>query len=317
MKVTVVGLGAIGGLVAARLLAAGHPVQALARGATLTAVRERGLVLTHRDGTTTQHAITASDRADPLAPADLVVVALKGPGLIAGIDALAPLWAHRPLVLPMMNGVPWWFLHTAPQPDARPLHSVDPGGRIGAAIALDDLLGGVVHVSCSCPAPGHVRHHNGLRLIVGEPRGGTSERVGRFEVEVSTDVRRDVWYKLWGNMTMNPVSALTGATCDRILDDEMVRAFMARAMDEAAAIGARIGCAIAQSAAERMALTRQLGAFKTSMLQDAEAGRPLELDALVAAVREIGQRVGVATPHVDTLLGLTRLMARTRGLLAA
>jgi 2-dehydropantoate 2-reductase len=169
-----------------------------------------------------------------------------------------------------------------------------------------------------------VKHHNGLRLIVGEPAGGASERVRHvaallagagFEAEASTDVRRDVWYKLWGNMTMNPVSALTGATCDRILDDELVRAFMARAMDEAAAIGARIGCPIAQGADERMALTRHLGAFKTSMLQDAEAGRPLELDALVAAVREIGQRVGVATPHVDTLLGLTRLMARSRGLL--
>jgi 2-dehydropantoate 2-reductase len=326
MKVTVVGLGAIGGLVAARLLAAGHDVQALARGTTLAAVRERGLTLTHRDGATTHHAITASDRAEALAPADLVVVALKGPALVAGLDALVPLVAHRPLVLPMMNGVPWWFLKTAPQPDARPLQSVDPGGRIADAIALDDVLGAVVHVSCSCPTPGHVKHHNGLRLIVGEPRGGASERVqrvaallagGGFEVEVSTDVRRDVWYKLWGNMTMNPVSALTGAPCDRILDDELVRAFMARAMDEAAAIGARIGCPIAQGADERMALTRQLGAFKTSMLQDAEAGRPLELDTLVAAVREIGQRVGVATPHVDTLLGLTRLMARTRGLLPA
>ena len=326
MKVTVVGLGAIGGFVAARLLAAGHSVQALARGATLAAVRERGLMLTHRDGTTTRHAITASDRAEALAPADLVVVALKGPGLVTGIAALAPLWAHRPLVLPMMNGVPWWFLKTAPQPDARPLQSVDPGGRIGDAIALDDVLGCVVHVSCSGPAPGHVKHHSGLRLIVGEPAGGASERVqsvaallasGGFEAEASTDVRRDVWYKLWGNMTMNPVSALTGATCDRILDDELVRAFMARAMDEAAAIGARVGCPIAQGADERMALTRQLGAFKTSMLQDAEAGRPLELDALVAAVREIGQRVGVATPHVDTLLGLTRLMARSRGLMPA
>ena len=324
MKVTVVGLGAIGGFVAARLVAAGHEVQALACGATLAAVRERGLALTGHDGSTTTHALAASDRAGELAPADLVVIALKGPGLVASVDAIAPLVAHRPLVLPLMNGVPWWFLRGAPLHDARPLASVDPGGRIAAAIALDDVLGGVVHVSCSAPAPGRVQHHAGRRLIVGEPFGGTSDRVRRvaallegagFDVEASADVRRDVWYKLWGNMTMNPVSALTGATCDRILDDELVRAFMARAMDEAAAIGARIGCPIEQGADERMALTRQLGAFRTSMLQDAEAGRALELDALVAAVREIGQRVGVATPNVDALLGLTRLMAATRGLL--
>ncbi len=324
MKVTVVGLGAIGGFVAARLAAAGHEVQALARGATLAAVRERGLAVTERDGSTATHALAASDRAGELAAADLVVIALKGPGLVAGVDALAPLLAHRPLVLPLMNGVPWWFLRGAPLHDERALASVDPLGRIAAAIRVDDVLGGVVHVSCSCPAPGHVQHHAGRRLIVGEPFGGASERVRRvaevlegagFEAEASADVRRDVWYKLWGNMTMNPVSALTGATCDRILDDELVRAFMARAMDEAAAIGARIGCPIEQGADERMALTRQLGAFKTSMLQDAEAGRPLELASLVAVVREIGLRVGVPTPNVDALLGLTRLMAATRGLL--
>jgi 2-dehydropantoate 2-reductase len=324
MKITVVGLGAIGGFVAARLVAAGHPVQALARGATLAALRAQGLVLHERDGTTARHALVASDRAADLAPAELVVIALKGPALAAGTETIARLVAHRPLVLPAMNGVPWWFLRGEPLHDTRLLASVDPQGRIEASIPLDGVLGCVVHISCSAPAPGHVQHHNGRRLIIGEPFGGTSDRVQRvaavlggagFEVEPSADLRRDVWYKLWGNMTMNPVSALTGATCDRILDDDLVRAFMARAMDEAAAIGARIGCPIAQTADERMALTRQLGAFKTSMLQDAQAGRPLELDSLVAAVREIGQRVGVGTPNVDALLGLARLMARTRGLL--
>ena len=137
-----------------------------------------------------------------------------------------------------------------------------------------------------------------------------------FAVTVSDHIQRDIWFKLWGNMTMNPVSALTGATCDLILDDELVRGFMLRAMAEAAEIGARIGCPIAQSGEERMAVTRQLGAFKTSMLQDAEAGRPLEIGALVGAVHEIGARVGVETPAIGALLGLTRLMARTRGLAA-
>lgn len=324
MKVTVVGLGAIGGFVAARLLAAGHQVQALARGATLAAVRERGLALTEQDGRTAHWPIVASDLAHELDPSELVIVALKGPALIAGIEELVPLWAHRPLVLPAMNGVPWWFMRAAPQRDDQPLASVDPAGRVDASIAFDDVLGAVVHASCSCPQPGRVQHHSGRRLVIGEPGGGHSERVRRvvgalaeagFDAEASADVRRDIWYKLWGNMTMNPVSALTGATCDRILDDELVRSFMALAMDEAAAIGERIGCPIAQTAAERMALTRQLGRFKTSMLQDAEAGRTIELGSLVGAVREIGARVGVATPQVDALYGLTRLMARTRGLL--
>jgi 2-dehydropantoate 2-reductase len=168
-----------------------------------------------------------------------------------------------------------------------------------------------------------VRHGFGERLVIGEPAGGPSARVDAvsdalrsagFQAEASADVRREVWYKLWGNMTMNPVSALTGALTDAISDDELVRAFILRCMAEAAAIGARVGCPIAQSGEERIALARQLGGFRTSMLQDSEAGRPIELDALVTAVHEIGARVGVATPNIGALLGLTRLMARTRGL---
>jgi 2-dehydropantoate 2-reductase len=168
-----------------------------------------------------------------------------------------------------------------------------------------------------------IRHGFGDRLIVGEPAGGSSERAtrvrdvlaaARFSAEASSDIRYEIWYKLWGNMTMNPVSALTGAPSDRILDDPLVHAFMLRTMEEAARIGAQIGCPIAQSGEERMAVARQLGSFKTSMLQDALAGRALELDALVGAVREIGVRLSLPTPHIDALLGLTRLMARERGL---
>jgi 2-dehydropantoate 2-reductase len=159
--------------------------------------------------------------------------------------------------------------------------------------------------------------------IIGEPAGGRSERVQRladvlvaagFEVTHSADVRHDVWYKLWGNMTMNPVSAITGATADRVLADPLVRGFCSAAMREAAAIGERIGCRIGQTPEDRHAITARLGAFRTSMLQDVEAGRPIELDAIVGAVREIGRRVGVETPSIDALLGLTRLFARVRGL---
>jgi 2-dehydropantoate 2-reductase len=321
-KIVVVGLGAVGGLMAARLARAGHAVHALARGATLAAVRREGLALTE-GGPTQRCAIDVSDDAAALGAADLLIITLKAPALAAAAHTLAPLLGPQTLVLPAMNGVPWWFLRTAPCDDTQPLAAVDPQGTIAATLPVERTLGCVVHLTCSTPAPGHVQHGFGQRLIVGEPAGGASARCdtvatllesGGFTVERSPDVRRDIWYKLWGNMTMNPVSALTGSTCDTILDDPLLRAFMARAMGEAAAIGARIGCPIEQNAETRMALTRELGAFKTSMLQDAEGGRTLELDALVGAVREIGARVGVPTPEIDTLFGLTRRMARERRL---
>jgi 2-dehydropantoate 2-reductase len=200
---------------------------------------------------------------------------------------------------------------------------VDPGGRIAAAIPLSHVVGCVVHASAATTEPGVALHRMGRGLIIGEPAGEISARVTQlaavlsragFEVTSSERIRYDSWYKLWGNMTMNPLSALTGATTDRMLDDELIRRFCADAMREAAAVGARIGCDVRQSAEDRFAVTRKLGAFKTSMLQDVEAGRTLELDALVGAVREIGQRVGVATPAIDALFGLARLFGRVRGL---
>jgi 2-dehydropantoate 2-reductase len=181
----------------------------------------------------------------------------------------------------------------------------------------------VVHASTSTPEPGLVEHKMGQGLIVGEPGGGTSARAQRvaallagagFETTVSDNVRQDIWYKLWGNLTMNPVSAITGATIDRVLADPLVRGFCSAAMHEAAAIGARIGCAITQSPEDRHAITRKLGAFKSSMLQDVEAGRPLELDAIVGVVHELAQRLSIDTPAIDALLGLARLFGRVHGL---
>jgi 2-dehydropantoate 2-reductase len=218
--------------------------------------------------------------------------------------------------------VPWWFCQGQPGFEA-PLQSVDPGGAIAQAIPFDSVVGCVVHASTSTPEPGLVQHRMGDGLIVGEPRGGKSERVqavaellaqAGFNVTHSADVRYDIWYKLWGNLTMNPVSALTGATIDRLLADPLVRGFCSAAMQEAAAIGERIGCAISQNAEDRHAVTAKLGAFKTSMLQDVEAGRAIELDAIVGAVHEIGSRLGMPMPSIDALLGLTRLFARVHGL---
>jgi 2-dehydropantoate 2-reductase len=272
--------------------------------------------------------ITASDDASVLGPQDLVLIALKGQALPEAAAGLAPLLAAHTVVVPAMNGVPWWFLQVPAggrsfAPEERQLASVDPGRRIEQALPLQRVLGCVVHLTCSQPEPGVVQHGFGDRLILGEPAGGDSDRAQHiaaeftkagFQAEASADVRREIWFKLWGNMTTNPVSALTGATADRILDDPLVRSFMLRAMAEAAAIGAEIGCPIEQSGEDRLVVTRKLGAFKTSMLQDAEAGRSLEIDAIVSAVHEIGRKLGLATPHVDTVLGLVRLMARSRGL---
>ena len=324
MKVAVVGLGAVGGLIAARLARAGHDVSALARGQTLARVRSEGLAVESAAGAFTVR-LAASDDAAELGPQALVIIAVKAPALPAVASAITPLLGPTTVLLPAMNGVPWWFLPAA-MPTAAPLASVDPGGRLLAQLPLERVLGCVVHLAASTPAPGRVRHNVGERLIVGEPAGGTSARVDAvcaalasagFQAEASSDVRRDVWYKLWGNMTINPVSALTGATTDAILDDRLVREFVLRCMAEAAAIGARVGCPIAQSGEERLDLTRELGAFRTSMLQDADAARPIELDALVTAVHEIAERVAVAAPNIAALLGLTRLMARLRGLYPA
>ena len=327
MKVCVVGAGAIGGFLGTRLALSGHPSSAVARGATLEALRIHGWRL-RLDGelcTAPVHAVadTAPDVA-ALGHQDLVVLAVKAPALTAVARIVGPLLGPDTLVLPAMNGVPWWFLDGFGGSVAGTrLASVDPEGAVGAAIPTAQVIGCVVHATCSVLQPGLVEHGFGHGLIVGEPGGGESARVGvladllgraGFEVTVSPRIRADIWYKLWGNMTMNPVSVLTGASCDLILDDPLVNRFCLAVMREAAETGARIGCPIDQTGEDRNAVTRKLGAFKTSMLRDAETGKPLELDALLTAVAEIGQRTGTPTPFIDALLGLTRLNARVRGL---
>jgi 2-dehydropantoate 2-reductase len=181
----------------------------------------------------------------------------------------------------------------------------------------------VVHASCSLEAPAVVKHHFGNKLIVGEPAGGETPRVRElaalltkagFEIEVSPQIQRDTWYKLWGNMSTNPVSAITGATTDMILADDLVREFTSRVMLEAREIGGRIGVPIAQTPEDRHQITRKLGAFRTSMLQDVDAGKSVELDAIVTVVTELGRLTGVPTPNTDALLGLARLHARVHGL---
>jgi len=324
LKVCVVGAGAIGGFLGTRLAASGAAnVAALARGTTLAALRDHGWRLEENGAVTTAPVTLASDDPRDLGPQDLLIIAVKAPALPALAPTLKPLIGSHTLLLPAMNGVPWWFSHGVTALGPAPLQSVDPEGVISATLPAAQVIGCVVHASAATRAPGITVHRMGERLIVGEPGGGESERVrtlagllrqARFEVDCSTRIRYDIWYKLWGNMTMNPFSALTGATMDRVLADDLLRAFSAAAMGEAAQVGKQIGCEVSESPAERHAVTGKLGAFKTSMLQDVESGRPLELDALVGVVREMGQRLGVATPMIDALFGLTRLFGRVRGL---
>jgi 2-dehydropantoate 2-reductase len=247
-----------------------------------------------------------------------LIIAVKAPDLAGAAQLAQPMIGPETMILPMLNGVPWWFL------EDDPLQSVDPGGQIAATMKKAQVVGCVVHAACRRTAPNAIEVAHADKLILGELRGGGSDRVDRLaalfdrsgiKTERSENVRRDIWYKLWGNMTMNPVSALTLATADRIQADKELKPFVLACMAEAAQIGGAIGCPISESGEDRMAVTARLGAFKTSMLQDVEAGRTIELEALVGAPREIGRRVGIPTPNIDTLYGLTRLMAESRGLL--
>ena len=331
MKIGIVGAGAIGGYFGARLAATGqHAVSALARGATLQALKQHGWRVQEGPGANEggpSHwgapVAAASDQAQELGVQDVVLIAVKAQALPALAPTLQALIGPHTLIVPAMNGVPWWFCMRQAPWQGRSLAAVDPTGRIARALPIEQVLGCVVHMACSTLEPGLVLHRMGRGLIIGEPVGGDSQRVSSLvsslqsaglQAGASTDVRRDIWYKLWGNLTMNPVSALTGATFDHMLSDPLVRQFCTAVMLEAAEVGRRIGCPFDQTPEDRHAVTLKLGAVKTSMLQDLEGGRPLELDAIVTAVRSIAQTLGVATPHTDALLGLTRLMARMRGL---
>ncbi|GAA4725416.1 2-dehydropantoate 2-reductase [Sphingomonas lutea] len=306
MRICVVGAGAIGGWVAARLALAGNKVMALT---------SRGPI----DGISIEQAgevqVATFDRFD--GPADLLIVAVKATDLPSVAPTLGKHISSGTVVLPMLNGVPWWFV------DGEPLRAVDPDGAIARAFPVNQVMGCVVHATCSRTALDCVRVNFVDKLIIGERDGSSSVRLARIEgvladaglrPDLTGNVRRAIWYKLWGNATINPLSALVRTTCDRILADPECRAWMLEGMGELAAVGAAIGCPIGERGEDRMAVTAKLGAFKTSMLQDVEAGRPIELEALLGAPREIAQRRDIVTPALDRLYAVTRLMAESSGL---
>jgi 2-dehydropantoate 2-reductase len=316
MNICVVGAGAIGGWIAAELALAGTDVSIVARGDTLRMIDSEGLRLTE-GGSVHCVAVAATDNPRELGKQDVVVVAVKAPALPELAPSLEPLIGPETLIVPMLNGVPWWFTDEN-------LWSVDPNCAIQDAFPDAQIIGCVVHASCRRAAPNQIVVVHAEKLILGEPSGGTSERIESlcqlFEsagitCEASENVRRAIWYKLWGNATINPMSALTRSTADKLLADPSIRRFMAEAMDELATVGAEIGCPISETAEDRMAVTARLGAFKSSMLQDVDAGRPIELEALLGAPREIAQRAGVPTPQLDRIYAMTRLMGENLGLL--
>ncbi|MFL6766029.1 MAG: ketopantoate reductase family protein [Sphingomicrobium sp.] len=305
MNICVVGAGAIGGWVAAKLALAGSRVMALTSRGPLEAIE-----LSEAGQTTTAELATMDG------PADLLIVAVKATALSTAAETAKRFIAADTLIVPMLNGVPWWFV------DGMQLRSVDPDGSIAAALPFEQIVGCVVHASCSRSA-GRIVVKHADKLIIGEPQGGeTSDRLARLfalldpaglHPDITGNVRRAIWYKLWGNATINPLSALTRASCDRILAEPECRTWMLEGMAELAAIGAAVGCPISESGEDRMAVTARLGAFKTSMLQDIEAGRPIELEALLGAPREIAAARGIETPALDRLYGVTKLMAESLG----
>lgn len=321
----IVGAGAIGGLLAAALSRAGMTVSAFARGATLDALRAHGVrVLDEQGEESPPVAIAASDDAAELGVQDYVVIALKAQALPALAARIAPLVGPHTVIVAAMNGLPWWFTHGLAGPlDGVLLDAVDPAGAVSAALPPAQAIGCVVHLSASSGGPGIVRRGRGNRLIVGAPdaaldvdatRIAAALAAGGFDVETTSAIRAEIWAKLWGNMNMNPLSALTGSTADRLLDDPLTRELALRMMEEAAEIGGKLGLNTGMSSAERMAVTRTLGAFKTSMLQDLEAGRPLELGPILGVFPELGRKLGVPTPYCDTVLGLLRQRAANSGL---
>jgi 2-dehydropantoate 2-reductase len=316
MNICVVGAGAIGGWVAAKLAIAGEAVSILARGDTLQLARAEGLRL-EENGEEFVGVVSAADDAQAIGEQDLVIIAVKAPALPGLASELRPLIGPETIVVAMLNGVPWWFV------DGERLSSVDPDGSIAAALPFDQIVGCVVHASCSRSGPNRIHVRHAEKLIIGEPNGEASDRSARLfasldraglKPDLTNNVRRAIWYKLWGNATINPLSALTRATADSILADPECRAWMLEGMAELAAVGAAIGCPISESGEDRMQVTARLGAFKTSMLQDVEAERPIELEALVGAPREIARRHGIQTPALDRLYNVTKLMAQSLGL---
>lgn len=321
MKIAIVGAGAIGGYLGTRLALAGEDVTFIARRRNLEAINADGFRLVLEDGTQA-HATTvrAVQHMAEAGPQDAVLLTLKAHQLGEVVAGLPALYGPDTLVVSMVNGVPWWYFQGLPGPHAnRALKSVDPDGRIARAIPAERVIGSVVYPAAELVAPGLVKLVEGNRFTLGEPSHERTPRIealsqvfmkAGFKAPVSKDIRSELWIKLWGNLSFNPLSALTHATLEDIARFPPTRELARRLMAEGQAVAEALGVRFKVSLEQRLAGAEAVGAHKTSMLQDVEAGRALELDALVGAVIELGQIAGVPTPTLEAIDAATRLLAR-------
>lgn len=319
MKLCVVGAGAIGGFLAVRL-ARVCEVSVVIRGANLQAVREQGMKLLI-EGREEVARLRATDRMAELGVQDVVILGMKAHQLAPVVPELVALIGAQTLVVTAQNGIPWWyFFRHGGAYEGRRIEAVDPGGVISAALPVERTIGCIVYPACELDAPGVIRHIEGNRFSLGELDGADTERVralaqrfrdAGFKSPVVSDIRAEIWLKLWGNLSFNPISALTHATLEEICRFPETRALAASMMSEAQAIGTKLGVPFKVSLEKRIAGAEAVGAHKTSMLQDVESGRVLELDALVKSVIELGRITETPTPTIDNVYALAALLARS------
>ncbi len=318
-RIAIVGAGAIGGYMGARLALAGADVTLIARGAHLAAIQRDGLTVTYADGhTEVAHPALATDDMAAAGPQDAVIVAVKTQTLPALAASMRVLYHPNTAVIFAQNGIPWWYFmgHAGPYAGHR-IETVDPGGQIAAAIEYERVIGCVVYPAAAIERPGVIRHIEGNRFTIGEPDGSRSERIlalsqlfsaAGMKAPVRPDIRNEIWIKLLGNLSINPISALTRATVDRIIADPATRDLLRAMMGEAQQVAEILGIRFPITIERRIQMAEAIGAHKTSMLQDVEAGKPTEADALVGAVAELGRLVGVPTPHIDAIYASVKLL---------
>lgn len=325
MRICIVGAGGIGATLGARLALAGHAVSLVARGEHLRAIREQGWHFVD-EVERSEHCLRlpASDDPAELGVQDAVFIGLKAYDIAPMLARMAPLLGPQTIVVPAINGLPWWYFHgVGGANEGRVVRALDPAGTMFASLDPDRLLGCVVHLAAEVRAPGIVHHTSGRRLILGEPRGGSTPRLAGvaalltqagFEVEATNDIRLAVWTKLVGNLSFNPVAALTGYRMDQLCADAGVMEVIRAAMLEAMAVAEHYGVKVAMTPEARIELARQLGAARISMMQDLEAGRQLELGPIVEAVMELAQDADLAMPVTRHVHALTRARARSAGI---
>lgn len=317
MKICVVGAGAIGGLLAAKLNAAGEDVSIVARGAHLAAIRQNGLTLIDEDGERTAH-VQATDAMAELGRQDLVILGLKAHQVADVVEQLPVLYGPDTMVLTAQNGIPWWYFFQHGGPFAnRTLESVDPEGRIARALPIERVIASVVYPAAEIVAPGRIRHIEGNRFSLSELDNEQTPRIlavsdafrrAGFKSPVVSDIRSEIWTKLWGNLSFNPISALTHADLEHVCQFPLTRALAAAMMGEAQAVGEKLGIRFRISIQKRIAAGEAVGRHKTSMLQDVEAGRALEADALIGSIVELGRLTQTPTPSIDAAYAMVKLL---------